>query len=280
MLCSGPLGPSGPWATFRVYPHVQEEHAQQQHPQHDLSAAPTPHDGIHEGHKPQNSPQTPPPTDTLAALTATRTPKSVRSHSNWQYITAVTTLTFANDDPTCRNLPGAQGQQCQAYTRDFIPVDKSLIPTKETVLQWSHLKHLTNKLQKLHDCEVGLLICYDCPSALAPLEVITGYENELFTQRTVLGWSIIGSTNPHLDRQGSQNFIHKVAVKEIPLPLVTDVLKALEIDFIERNYEDRYVSQDDVRFVQFLSETIMKRNDGHYEMPLPFKDKSTGTTKQ
>nr|XP_033951031.1 uncharacterized protein LOC117455577 [Pseudochaenichthys georgianus]XP_033951039.1 uncharacterized protein LOC117455577 [Pseudochaenichthys georgianus] len=90
----------------------------------------------------------------------------------------------------------------QTYTRDFIPVERSHIPTKRTALQWPHLKHLANKLPPLQDCEVGLLIGYDCPSALAPLEVVTGGENEPFAQRTVLGWSIIGSANPHLDRQG------------------------------------------------------------------------------
>lgn len=89
----------------------------------------------------------------------------------------------------------------QAYTLDFIPVDKSHIPTKGTALQWSHLKHRSNKLPPLQDCEVGLLIGYDCPSALAPLEVITCVENEPFAQRTVLGWSIIGLANPYLDRQ-------------------------------------------------------------------------------
>lgn len=44
----------------------------------------------------------------------------------------------------------------QAYTRDFIPVDKSHIPTKNTALQWPHLSHLANKFPPLQDCEVGL----------------------------------------------------------------------------------------------------------------------------
>ena len=160
----------------------------------------------------------------------------------------------------------------QAYTRDFIPVDKSHIPTRETALQWPHLKRLANKLHPLQHCEVGLLIGYDCPSALAPLEVITGTETEPFAQRTALGWSIIGSANPHLDRRDCQSFVHRVAVKEMPMPPVTDVLKALESDFSERSYEDKFVSQDDVRFVQLLCGTIRQREDGHYEMPLPFKD--------
>lgn len=159
----------------------------------------------------------------------------------------------------------------QAYTRDFIPVDKSHIPTEKTALLWPHLKHLADKLSPLQDCDVGLLIGYDCPSALAPMEVITGSKNEPFAQRTELGWSITGSSNPHLDRQGSQSFVHRVAVKEIPAPSATDVLKTLESDFNERNYEDKYVSQEDVVFIQLLSGNIKQKEDGHYEMPLPFK---------
>lgn len=117
-----------------------------------------------------------------------------------------------------------------------------------------------------------MLIGYDCPSALAPLEVVTGGENEPFAQRTVLGWSIIGSANPHLDRQGHQSFVHRVTVKEMPTPSATDVLKVLESDFNEKCYGDKYVSQDDVRFMQLLSDNIRQKEDGHYEMPLPFKD--------
>lgn len=116
-----------------------------------------------------------------------------------------------------------------------------------------------------------MLIGCDCPSALAPLEVIIGDEKEPFAQRTVLGWSIIGSANPHLDRQANQSFVHRVAVKEIPVPSTTDILKVLESDFNERGYEDKHVSQEDVRFLQFLSDNIKQKEDGHYMMPLPFK---------
>ncbi|XP_039679755.1 uncharacterized protein LOC120573907 [Perca fluviatilis] len=131
----------------------------------------------------------------------------------------------------------------QAYSRDFIPVDKSYVPTKETALLWPHLRHLADKLPPLQDCDVGLLIGYDCPSALAPTEVIIGEKNQPFAQRSELGWSIIGSANPHLDRQGSQSFVHRLTVKELPIPSATDVLKALESDFTERTYEDKCVPE-------------------------------------
>ncbi|XP_046708913.1 uncharacterized protein LOC124388391 [Silurus meridionalis] len=62
-------------------------------------------------------------------------------------------------------------------------------------------------------------------------------------------------------------------MKEIPAPSTNDVLKVLESDFNERKYadKDKYVSQDDVRFIQLLSDNIIQRKDRHYEMPLPFK---------
>ncbi|XP_061678162.1 uncharacterized protein LOC133501954 [Syngnathoides biaculeatus] len=87
----------------------------------------------------------------------------------------------------------------QAYARDFIPMNKGQIPTSQTALQWPHLEHLADKLPPFQDCNVGLLIGYDCPSALAPLEVIVGTTNEAFAQRTQLGWSIIGPSNPNFD---------------------------------------------------------------------------------
>ncbi|XP_051917653.1 uncharacterized protein LOC127598109 [Hippocampus zosterae] len=93
----------------------------------------------------------------------------------------------------------SQIQIKQAYARDFIPMNKGQIPTSHTALQWPHLAHLADKLPPFQNCNVGLLIGYDCPSALAPLEVIVGAANEAFAQRTQLGWSIIGPSNPSFD---------------------------------------------------------------------------------
>ncbi len=118
---------------------------------------------------------------------------------------------------------------------------------------------------------MDLLIGYDCPSVLAPLEVIAGGENEPFVQKTVLGWSKTGSSNTPLDRQGSQSFVHQVAVKEMLAPSAPDLLKILESDCNEKGYEDKYVSQDDFYFIQLLSSNMKQREDGHYELLLPFK---------
>lgn len=68
--------------------------------------------------------------------------------------------------------------------------------------------------------------------------------------------------------------MHRLTARELPVPSAIDVLKVPESDFTERTYEDKYVSQEDVHFIQFLSDHITQKEDGHYEMPLPFKGNS------
>ncbi|XP_056272262.1 uncharacterized protein LOC130195038 [Pseudoliparis swirei] len=50
-----------------------------------------------------------------------------------------------------------------------------------------------------------------------------------------------------------------------------DVIKVLESDFSERVEEDATVSQEDLHFLTKLRNEIKQKQDGHYEMPLPFK---------
>ena len=78
------------------------------------------------------------------------------------------------------------------YSRDFIPVDRSHIPTAETAKKWPHLASLSDKVPPLQDCDIGLLIGYNCPQALAPRGCITGEDNQPFAIQTVLGWSVVG----------------------------------------------------------------------------------------
>ncbi|KAL0148099.1 hypothetical protein M9458_056569 [Cirrhinus mrigala] len=192
----------------------------------------------------------------------------------------LSTMTTTDTLTTSHKIRGlrVRGLQGEKYIRlvepdtcDFIPVDRSYIPTKKTVLQWPHLKRIAHEMPPLQSCDIGMLIGYDCPSALAPLEVIMGGDDEPFAQKTSIGWSIIGLCNPHLDRQGNQSFVHRVSVKEVLVPSANDVLKVLESDFNERHPEDKHVSQEDIRFIRLLSDSVQQKEDGHYQLPLPFK---------
>ena len=64
----------------------------------------------------------------------------------------------------------------QVYERDSIPANRSHIPTAETIKHQPHLKSLRDKLPPLQDVEVGLLIGYNCPEAIAPLNTLVGRE--------------------------------------------------------------------------------------------------------
>ncbi|XP_026094281.1 uncharacterized protein LOC113066585 [Carassius auratus] len=180
------------------------------------------------------------------------------------------------------------------YTRDYIPANRSHIPTCETAKNWPHLEHLADEMAPALDCEVGLLIGYNCPQALLPRDVLSGNEDQPFAQRSVLGWSIVGynhddsyyedeigvshriimkqvlpARDPSHKLKSEVCFVQRNKVKEMITP--AEILKVFESDFVERDNEEVSTSQEDLRFLAKLNEGIKQVQDGHYEMPLPFK---------
>ena len=81
------------------------------------------------------------------------------------------------------------------YSRNDFPVKNSHIPQKSTVMQWPHFKRLDDQIPELLNCGVGLLIGYNCPQALAPRDFISGEGNVPYALKTLLGWSIVGTTD-------------------------------------------------------------------------------------
>nr|XP_055062625.1 uncharacterized protein LOC129445442 [Misgurnus anguillicaudatus] len=161
-----------------------------------------------------------------------------------------------------------------AYTKDYIPANREHIPTCETAKQWSHLLKIVDEIPPLLSCEVSLLIGYTCSRALAPKQVILGKENEPYAIHTDLGWSIIGNSTPDGETDMASSLCHRVTVKEIPPSTPADAIRALERDFKEINGNERTVSQDDLIFLQNLEHGITRTENGHFEMPLTFKEKT------
>ena len=191
------------------------------------------------------------------------------------------------------------------YSRNIIPVNREHIPTKQMALQWPHLEKIADKLMPIADCNVGLLIGYNCPQALVPREVIPPEDNGPYAERTDLGWGIVGiidpdqiqvdecdpigrshllltynvpheSTLPEEGRRELDNFPTQVqmslktSVKEVFTPI--EAMKMMELDFHERKSGNDDFSQDDLKFLRKVKDGIYVTEDDHYELPLPFKE--------
>lgn len=51
----------------------------------------------------------------------------------------------------------------------------------------------------------------------------------------------------------------------------TDIIKALECDFADQSVDDNPISQEDLLFLSKVKAGITHKEDGHYEISLPFK---------
>ncbi|XP_067295957.1 uncharacterized protein [Pseudorasbora parva] len=157
------------------------------------------------------------------------------------------------------------------YTKDCIPVNRNHIPTCDVAKKWKHLTVIADKVPPLQDCDVALLIGYNCSRSMTPREVITGGDDDPYAIRTDLGWSIVGCSSPHSNLPGISRLCHRTTVKELPSITPGDVIRVLESEFKDTEEEGAKVSQDDILFLEKLKEGIRRNVHGHYQMPLPFK---------
>ncbi|XP_063968310.1 uncharacterized protein LOC129267694 [Lytechinus pictus] len=186
------------------------------------------------------------------------------------------------------------------YTRDIMPANREHIPVPEVAASFPHLTEIAEELLPLQECEVGLLIGYDCASALTPRNIIPSPDGDgPFGMKTDLGWSIVGVANQKEfevspdDRIGFSHrlityeipnelnenttskgksviFSHNVTIKEEINP--SSVLRMLEADFSDLRSSKEPFSQNDVRFMRIMKDNVRVLDDGHYETPLPFKE--------
>lgn len=155
-----------------------------------------------------------------------------------------------------------------AYTRDFIPLDRAHIPTRQTARKWKHLVNLAEEIPSLMDCGVGLLIGYDCSRALVPRKVITGGDYEPYGIKTDLGWSIVGSAPQRVNAKDVTGLCHRVSVSELPPVTPSSGTKARESN---TKSGVKTKSQEDIGFQQILKGGIQQNEHGHLEKPLPLK---------
>ena len=77
------------------------------------------------------------------------------------------------------------------------------------------------------------------------------------------------------DSQSRTQFLTPATYKEVMTPHA--ILRMFEQDFSERRaHDNREISQKDKRFIEITTSGIYKTDDGHYEMPLSFRDQMIG----
>ena len=167
----------------------------------------------------------------------------------------------------------------KTYTRQEIPVDRDQIPRREVFQQCPHLACIVDELPPYFPhLSIGLLIGVNCPRALEPVKVIPAEGNGPFAVLYRHGWTINGPVQLSYDSHGGV-YCHRIVLKDVQsfkeCVCPEAVLKMMELDFSERDVGstpgEKGLSLEDKRFLKIADEEH-KLVNGHYQLPLPFKD--------
>ena len=185
-----------------------------------------------------------------------------------------------------------KGENCielpRTFTRESIPSSENDIPPREMAENWQHLNRIADQIpERLQDSKIGVLIGTNCPKAIEPRDFITSQRNGPYAVVTFAGWTIVGPL--YINKKQESINSNRICVKELNqvkssmdhIMLVNSTKeiitpKALnsmmELEFNERMDKNEFTySQDDRRFLKIVEEGT-KYENGHYSMPLPFRD--------
>ena len=154
------------------------------------------------------------------------------------------------------------------YTREDLDIDGDVRLSSESIENWPYLSKISDQISECFGGKVGILIGSNCPKLIEPIRVIPSENKGPYAFETKLGWCIVGPLN-----SDSLAFsCHRVSVKDNG---VENMLKKLyEIESVPSvPVEGDEVSQDDLKFMEIMNSDVEKV-DGHYVIPLPFRDKN------
>ena len=167
----------------------------------------------------------------------------------------------------------------KCYTQQEIPVDRPNFSFRDALSLMPGLEEAVAEMPPpMADVSVGLLIGSNCPRVLQPLRVIPSEGDGPFAVKHLHGWTISGPVAVRYDSRARVTChriqISETRVKELP---TSDILAALNQDFRDLDQPsavyDLGQSQEDKRFLSIVESSIGQR-DGHFVMPLPFRDEN------
>ena len=162
------------------------------------------------------------------------------------------------------------------YMKDAMPVTVKDGPTQKDMSQWNHLKHINLPEPRNIDIpKVSLMIGINVPAASTPLEMLAGKLGDPYAIRTPLGWLVYGLPGKLKDRVKSVNYctVDNGSIYDGKDYLDEQLKQYINMDFNERlSNEKQALSTEDRKFLKMMDDSVLKTN-GHYQMPLPFRNK-------
>ena len=157
----------------------------------------------------------------------------------------------------------------KVYTQYEIPVSKGNLLIQHDLEKWPYLKGI--ELDSI-DANVEILIGMNVPQAMQPWQVVNSQGNGPYAVKTLLGWVVNGPLNSCSATK--ETGAASVTVNRISMENLKDLLiSQYNNDFPEKDYEEkREMSVEDKEFMDLTTKSVTVKN-GHYYLPLPFRDK-------
>ncbi|XP_064653222.1 uncharacterized protein LOC135503550 [Lineus longissimus] len=110
----------------------------------------------------------------------------------------------------------------------------------------------------------------NCTAAIRPLEIVPGPDpNDPYGVKTALGWGVVGTVG-----KTASHFAFTTSAREVSPSVVGSMLDREFIEYGGSLQDNDKMSIEDRKFMDILKKGIHVREDGHFEMPLPWKDDS------
>ncbi|XP_066928731.1 uncharacterized protein [Clytia hemisphaerica] len=176
----------------------------------------------------------------------------------------------------------------KCFSKPNITVDSSEIPTADSIKEWPYLKSIENELPNTTFLRVGILISANCLKAIEPLKVIPSQDDGPFAFKTKLGWCVVGPISSSrssdtisccrvmVNDHGRSNHlvVEETQVKDSGIESMLKNLFDIEsVPETKLSTEYESFSQDDLHFLEIV-ENRSEFIDGHYHVPLPFRNEN------
>jgi hypothetical protein len=149
------------------------------------------------------------------------------------------------------------------YSKAELPIDRDEIPNRSEISDFTYLNEVPFQFV---DANVGLLIGMNVPDVLKPLEIVGSDTAGPYASRHKLGWALNGP----LTSSSDSTHVHRIKIEN--RDHIENQLKYMwNHDYQDNAANEKGRSLEDRQWEKKVSSATVLQN-GHYEVPLPFKD--------